>query len=306
MNFQSTASEALAPWIAAHRAEIDAALWRDGYALFRGFAVGGVGGFEACAAAACDSLYKHYGDLPLASASENVYFATPYPKHLEIQFHNEASHTHTWPSRQLFFCLEPAPEGGEWTLSDGRMVLEKMPAPMLAKFRELGLLYKRRFIRGLDVSWQQFFKVETLQALRDKLAVIDHHVEAPSEDDVTVSFRTQAVLEVQAPGAKVDAWFNQILLHHTDALPPEVAKMIGKHFKRDQFPRTVFFGDGTPISAEWVRAVDGVLHECSIRVPTRKDDVLVVNNLLMAHGRRPYTGNRQIRVALGDMKAATP
>ena len=30
--------------------------------------------------------------------------------------------------------------------------------------------------------------------------------------------------------------------------------------------------------------------------------MLLVNNLLMAHGRLPYSGNRQVRVALGDMR----
>jgi hypothetical protein len=48
-----------------------------------------------------------------------------------------------------------------------------------------------------------------------------------------------------------------------------------------------------------------VLTECSLRIATQRDDVLLVNNLLMAHGRRPYSGNRQVRVALGDMCAHT-
>ncbi|AXA91299.1 TauD/TfdA family dioxygenase [Massilia sp. YMA4] len=300
MNIKGTQGESLANWIKHNRGDIDAALWSDGYVLFRGFDVGGLAGFEECAGAACNTLYKHYGDLPLASASENVYFATPYPKHLEIQFHNEASHTHTWPSRQLFFCLEPAPQGGEWTLSDGRKVLEAMPAEMLARFREQGLVYRRRFIRGLDASWQQFFKVNDLQELREKMAPTGHEIDAPSENDVTVSFRTHAVLPLPERGT--EAWFNQILLHHPDALPQEVGDLLRKHFPRDKFPRTVFFGDGSAIPAEWVRKVDEVLTDCSIRIPTQANDVLLVNNLLMAHGRLPYAGNRQIRVALGDMR----
>lgn len=301
MNISGTQGESLSQWIQRHRSDIDAALWSDGYVLFRGFEVGGLDGFENSAAVACDMLYKHYGDLPLASASDNVYFATPYPKHLEIQFHNEASHTHTWPSRQLFYCLEPAPEGGEWTLSDGRKVLAALPQEMLSEFRAKGLVYRRRFIRGLDASWQQFFKVDTLEQLRDKIAPTGHEIDAPSENDVTVSFRTHAVLQVPERGT--EAWFNQILLHHPAALPQEVDALLCKHFSRDKFPRTVFFGDGSEIPAEWVKTIDSVLNQCSTRIPTQANDVLLVNNLLLAHGRRPYAGNRQIRVALGDMRA---
>ncbi|HWW71484.1 MAG TPA: TauD/TfdA family dioxygenase [Duganella sp.] len=304
MNISATKGESLREWIEQHRGDIDEALWSDGYVLFRGFDVGGLEGFEHCAASACNALYKHYGDLPLASASENVYFATPYPKHLEIQFHNEASHTHTWPSRQLFYCLEPASEGGEWTLSDGREVLRMLPAAMLERFRERGLVYRRRFIRGLDASWQQFFQVRNLDELRDKIVPTGHEIDAPSENDVTVSFRTHAVLPLPERGT--EAWFNQILLHHPDALPPEVDALLRKHFSRDKFPRTVFFGDGSVIPAEWVKTIDAALNESSIRIRTQANDVLLVNNLLMAHGRRPYSGNRQIRVALGDMQIAAP
>lgn len=301
MKITTLKHEPLSAWIRQNREQIDQALWSDGFVLFRGFDVGGVDGFEDCAASACDTLYKHYGDLPLASASENVYFATPYPKHLEIQFHNEASHTQSWPSRQLFFCLEPAPAGGEWTLSDGREVVKQLPPQMLQRFREQGLVYRRRFIRGLDASWQQFFKVESLQELRDKIAPSGYEVDAPSDNDVTVSYRTKAVLDL--PERDTAAWFNQILLHHPDALPAEVDGMLSKHFRRDQFPRTVFFGDGSSIPAEWIRTIDQVLTACSVRIQTQLNDVLLVNNLLMAHGRLPYTGNRQVRVALGDMRA---
>lgn len=300
MQITSASREPLAPWIRQHRARIDEALWDDGHVLFRDFEVGGLEGFEACAASACDALYRHYGDLPLASASDNVYFATPYPKHLEIRFHNEASHTQSWPSRQLFFCLEPASEGGEWTLSDGRQVIERLPPEMLDRFRELGLVYRRRFIRGLDTSWEQFFKVASLQELHDRIGATGHEVEAISENDVTVSYRTHALLHIPERGT--EAWFNQILLHHPDALPPQVDAMLSKHFRRDQYPRTVFFGDGSPIPAEWVRTIDRVLTECSTRIQAQADDVLLVNNLLMAHGRLPYSGNRQVRVALGDMR----
>jgi len=300
MQITSPSHEPLAPWIRRHRERIDEALWSDGHVLFRGFDVGGLAGFEDCAGSACDALYRHYGDLPLASAGDNVYFATPYPKHLEIRFHNEASHTRSWPSRQLFFCLEPASEGGEWTLSDGRQVIERLPAQMLERFRELGLMYRRRFIRGLDTSWQQFFKVKSLGELREKIGASGHGIDAISENDLTVSYRTHAVLRI--PERDTEAWFNQILLHHPDALPAEVDAMLGRHFRRDQFPRTVFFGDGSPIPAEWVRTIDRVLVECSVRIPTEAHDVLLVNNLLMAHGRLPYSGNRQVRVALGDMR----
>src|SRR5262245_36382708 len=135
MMVSSATGELLPNWIHHHQSAVNDALWSDGYVLLRGFEVGGLSGFEQSAAAACTSLYTHYGDLPLASASNNVYMATPYPNHLEIQFHNEAAHTDAWPSRQLFYCIAPGSRGGEWSLCDGRAMLERLPSELVQRFR---------------------------------------------------------------------------------------------------------------------------------------------------------------------------
>ncbi len=59
----------------------------------------------------------------------------------------------------------------------------------------------------------------------------------------------------------------------------------------------------SPIPADWIRALEALLNRNALRIQPHAGDVLLVNNLLMAHGRLPYSGNRQVRVALGDMRS---
>jgi hypothetical protein len=196
--------------------------------------------------------------------------------------------------------MKPSEQGGEWEVCDGRKAVSLMPEKMLERFRAQGLNYRRRFIRGLDVPWEQFFKVNTLQELRDKMEPSGHVIDTLSEQEVMVSYRTHAVLSIPERG--VESWFNQILLHHPAALPAEAKALMSKHFSRDNFPRTVCFGDGEAIPDAWIEEIGNLMNESAIQIQPETDDVLLVNNLLLAHGRLPYVGDRQIRVALGDMR----
>src|SRR5262245_5084838 len=70
--------------------------------LFRGFDVATERDFEAVARAACSGLEANYGDLVKRESSDHIYDATWYPNTMAILFHNEGSHTHRMPRRQLF------------------------------------------------------------------------------------------------------------------------------------------------------------------------------------------------------------
>jgi hypothetical protein len=44
-----------------------------------------------------------------------------------------------------------------------------------------------------------------------------------------------------------------------------------------------------------------VYKETAVVFPWQQEDVLVVDNMLSAHGRNPYCGPRKIVVAMGEM-----
>jgi hypothetical protein len=74
-------------------------------------------------------------------------------------------------------------------------------------------------------------------------------------------------------------------------------------FAEEDLPRNCYFGDGSAIPDESMRRILDVYRELEVSVPWQKGDVILIDNILAAHGRNPFVGERKILVAMGDMVA---
>jgi hypothetical protein len=111
------------------------------------------------------------------------------------------------------------------------------------------------------------------------------------------SQKCQAVVEHPVTGA--DLWFNQAHLFHTSALPADVrASMLD--LDPSQLPRQAYYGDGEPIEDSTLDEVRAALEAEIVREPWERGDVLLIDNMLVSHGRDPYEGPRRILVAMTD------
>ena len=59
------------------------------------------------------------------------------------------------------------------------------------------------------------------------------------------------------------------------------------------------YGDGSEISLDDLETVRAVLRDCEVAFPWRQGDVMMIDNILAMHGRKPYTGSRKVVVAMG-------
>jgi alpha-ketoglutarate-dependent taurine dioxygenase len=96
-------------------------------------------------------------------------------------------------------------------------------------------------------------------------------------------------------------FFNQLQLHHISCLERETQANVRALFREEDYPRNVYYGDGSPIEDEVVERVREVYERCAVRFPWREGDVLMLDNMLTAHGRSPFTGERKITVAMGEL-----
>jgi len=286
-------------WLRGRRTSIDAALSRSGAALFRGFAIPDVCAFERAAEALCGPLAGDYGDLPRGSMGANFYGATPYPAELPILFHHEGAHTSRWPRRIAFFCIEPAARGGETVIADGRRVFAALSRGLRTRFEREGLLYMRRFTPGIDVAWQAYFRTGDRSEVERRCRADGIDAEWTDDDGLRIRQRRPAVLR----RGKDAVFFNQILLHHPSALPDEVREALSTLLAEEDFPRRVAFGDGSQISDDAVAEVRSACRSAAAEIRWRRGDLLLVDNELAAHGRRPYEGERGIAVAMGALRS---
>jgi alpha-ketoglutarate-dependent taurine dioxygenase len=288
----------LPEWARENREQIQR--WPDehGAVLFRGFGLKDVDDFEAVASAICPELFAEYGDLPPESDTARVYGVTPYPPDKTILFHNESSHLPTWPMKQFFFCVIPAAEGGATPIYDGRQVLRMLDPEVVQQFDEKGLRYVRNFSEGVDVPWQEFFKTDDRSEVERVCAAGGMTCEW-TDVGLRVSNTTRGVAAHPRTGEKI--FFNQVQLHHVACLDPETRDSLRSLFAEEDLPRNVYYGDGTIIPDEVIEHIGNVLEEACVEFSWQPGDLLAVDNMLVAHARRPYKEPRKMLVCMGEM-----
>ena len=289
----------LADWARNNRDYIDQKLHQHGGILFRGFTLSTPQDFERVAGSIYKQIYAEYGDLPREGVAGKIYTSTPYPEDKSILYHNEGSHMNRWPSRISFFCVIPAKEGGCSPIVDTRKVYRQLDPKVRQKFEEQGLMYVRNFSEGLDVSWQRFFQSEDPAVVEDSCKKQGFTCEWVSKDHLRVRQKCRGVLRHPVSGEL--SFFNQVQLHHVHCLDPDVRQSLLSIFKREDLPRHVYFGDGSPIEDSVMDHIGEVYEKNSVRFQWRAGDMVTLDNMITAHARDPYVGPRKIVVALGDI-----
>lgn len=289
----------LVDWAKSNREFIENELLKHGAILFRGFQVNTVTEFENFATAICPNLFGEYGDLPRAGVANKVYGSTPYPANKAILFHNESSHLHCWPLKIWFFCVQPAQQGGETPIIDCRIAYQILPEKLQEQLAQKQLMYVRNYTNNLDVSWQDFFRTSDQSVVEDycRQAGISYEWYG---DNGLITRQVRPALAVH-PKTGESIFFNQIQLHHIAYLDIKTKESLLSLFDEKKLPRNVYYGDGTPIEDDVIAEIDRVYQQSQTSFQWRRGDILMLDNMLSAHGRSPYIGQRKIVVAMGDM-----
>jgi alpha-ketoglutarate-dependent taurine dioxygenase len=280
-----------------HAATWNARLLDHGALLFRGFAVSSVPAFERVAGAfANDRLDYVYGSTPRHAVGNRLFTATEYPASQEIPLHNENSYQREWPLKVAFCCLQPASSGGETPIADMRCVNDAIGRELLDAFESRGVRYVRHYHPFVDVPWQQVFRTDDRAVLADFCA--RHEIAHEWLDAGTL--RTTQVCQGTAvhPVTQDRVFFNQAHLFHASSVGSDVARSMTELFGPDRLPRQTSFGDGEEIPDSWLARIRAAYAESSFVFQWHPGDVLLLDNMRYAHGRRSFTGTRRVVAAL--------
>jgi alpha-ketoglutarate-dependent taurine dioxygenase len=284
---------------AAQRDAITDLLRRHGALLFRGFAVDGVATFSRfIQALAGDLLEYRYRSTPRSEVGAGIYSSTEYPASEEIPPHNENSYSAIWPMKLFFFCELPAAEGGMTPLADSHRVYQRIAPDIRQRFAARKVAYVRNYGGGADLSWEQVFQTSERSAVEEfcRHAGIEYQWRADGR------LRTRQVCQAVAshPHDGRPLWFNQAHLFHHSSLAPDVRQALLEVFGEDDLPRNATFGDGTPIPLADLEAVRAAYRDEMVAFPWQRGDVLLVDNMAVAHARTPYHGERRLRVGMTE------
>jgi len=289
----------LPEWAMYNVARIEEGLSTHGAILFRGFRIEGASEFERFVLTICPQLFSDNGEHVRESISGNVYTPVAYPADSLLLWHNENTFNYRWPTKISFGCLKPARQGGETPIVDSRKVFEMIDPGIRKKFLENGVMYVRNYGVGLGLNWETVLGASTRSEAEEHCRRT--LMEFTWKKGNRLETRCVRPAAVRHPKTGEMVWFNQAQHWHLSCLSPEVRTALLSLFEEDDLPRNCYYGDGSLIEDSVMREILEVYKSLEVSFPWKEGDILVLDNLLTAHGRKPFFGERSMFVAMGDM-----
>lgn len=284
----------LRSWLSGHLEEVELELKVYGAILFRGFDVPDRNAFQDVMGA-FNEEFLSYKDRssPRTEVKENLYTSTEHPADQVINMHNELSYSHTWPLRIAFYCAKEPSEKGETPVADVRKVLKRLPEKLVSVFREKGILYRRLLQKGVGLSWQEVFQTEDPAVVEQHCKTYEQEFTWTGKDRLEIKWHRPAVRTHPVTGEAV--WFNHGYFFNFLALAPEIRAAFSSS---DELPFNTYYGDGSPIEQEYLELIYEAYQEECVYFPWKRKDILLMDNMLVAHGRNSFKGEREINVIM--------
>lgn len=289
----------LPSWARNNAEFLEQSLNQHGGILFRGFDLKTQTDFEeAVNSMSAELMHYMEGATPRVQLSENVYTSTEYPANQSIALHNELSYVTTWPGRIWFFCVTPSPQGGETPIADIRQVLKRIDPKIVDRFTRKGWMLVRNFGNDMSLPWQSVFRTEDKSTLESYCR--DAEVEVEWIDHQHLRTRQVRPPVARHPRTGEMGWFNHICFWNVFSLEPGVRESMLAFFKEENLPYNTYYGDGSPIEVSVIEEIRDAYEQETVKFQWRERDLLMLDNMLVAHGRSPFVGPRKILVAMGN------
>jgi alpha-ketoglutarate-dependent taurine dioxygenase len=289
----------LAGWAASNREFVRANCLKYGAVLFRGFAVETAADFEqAIEALSGKSMEYRERSSPRSRVQGNVYTSTDYPAEQSIFPHNEHSYALTLPLKLYFCCLLPAERGGETPIADTRKIYARLDPRVRDRFLEKRWMYVRNFGDGFGLGWQTVFQTSD----RPEVEQYCRRSGIEFEWKEGGRLRTRQVRPAVArhPETGEAVWFNHATFFHVSTLAPAIRDGLLSGLAPEELPNNTYYGDGTEIEPDVLEHLREAYTSEMVIFGWERGDVLVVDNMLTAHARQPYVGERRVLVGMAE------
>lgn len=319
---QNASQADIVQFVNVHRTEINSQLNKTGALLIRGFQnLTTADDFEAIITALFPSLMDYVGGTsPRHKIKGKIMEATHVPPTWSIPLHQEMAYTKTPPARIAFFCQTPAPSGGASLIGDMRKVLEQIDAKLLQKCQQHGLILRRTLPSpktlalkpGVKKTWQEVFDCQAPEEAERIVAKKGWRVDW-LQDEVMHLWQDRLPASRFHLGTQSEVWCNQAHFFSPicmmdwaarDGRTDDYLALANAKANHPHMLDMTFFGNGEAVSDEESRHIASVIQSLEVPIALQQSDVLILDNILVAHGRYAFEGQRDILVALAEQAEA--
>lgn len=302
-------------WTAKNQARIADLVTGHRAVLFRGFGITEVEDFQKFVELTSNGPALDYKDrsTPRETRGSKVYTSTVYPADQTIKLHNEGTYWLTWAMKLYFCCRIAATSGGETPLADVRRVCARLSPALRNRFAEKGMVLVRNYNDGFGLSWQEVFQTDDRAEVESYCR--DNQIEFEWKDGDRLRTRQVRPAIRSHPDTGERVWFNHAAFFHITALEPDLRQALLDDFGEEGLPYNTYYGDGSPIDQEDIAEIHAAYREETVMFPWESGDVMILDNMSVAHSRQPYEGEREVVVMMTEpytgtetvsMGAATP
>ena len=199
------------------------------------------------------------------------------------------------PAYIFFYCDLPCEIGGETAIAHSNHIYQKFQdvgGEFAQKVEDIGVRYIRIMpeeddpTSAIGRSWKSTFIAQTKEEAERKMQELGTTWNWLEDGNVRTETATiPAIRTDDRTGMKT--FFNSMVAAYT-----------GWTDSRNDPKKSVCCGDGSEVNGEVLTKMAKVLEEESAVIPWQKGDVLLIDNKLVLHSRRPFAGPRKILASI--------
>jgi alpha-ketoglutarate-dependent taurine dioxygenase len=285
-------------WAAENRAELRVMVAEHGSVLVRGLGLGATDVEAVLRSLATGLMIEREAFDVRRVHAEGVYAATNWAPGQQMCSHHELSYRCEVPGLIMFACLKGPDAGGETGVADAATVLEALPPKLTERFEQEGWALVRSYNEEIGASVGVSFGTDDRDAVEAYCRANAIEFEWQPDGGLRTRQRRSAVIRHPVTGQR--CWFNQIAFLNEWTLMPEVREYLVEEYGLDGLPFNTQYGNGDPIGAEIVNAINDVYEANIVREALQTGDLMLIDNIRTAHSRQPFEGEREVLVAMSD------
>lgn len=291
--------DSAAAWVKSNQSELLRLASDHGAVLLRGFPVAGANDFDALIQSLDLPNFPYEESLSNAvrvNRTPRVFSANEAPAEVQIFFHHEMAQTPLYPRWIMFSCEVSSERGGATPICRSDVLLERLSrqCPQFVKdCEQLGLRYtsvmpsENDANSGMGRSWRSTLGVESREAAEARLVQLGYAWQWLDDGCLRATTPPLPAVVTLEDGRRV--FFNQL-----------IAAFHGWKDARNDPSKAICHADGTPLHADSVSVAVELADELAYDLSWQVGDVVILDNMVSMHGRRPFVGTRKVVASLAQ------